>query len=390
MWKNIWCRGIEPEQIAVDRVTYAHADAPAHLPVVRPLQPLGVRAAVRARRRAAGGAARRRSRWPTIGWILVAMVAARSAAMGFNRLVDARIDALNPRTANRELPRGAMSLREAARLRRRRVAGVRLRGVAAEPAVLRAVAGRAGDRVLVFAGEALHDLDAAVSRPGDGGRAGRRLAGGRRPRRLGAVAARAGDRLLGRRLRRALCLPGSRVRSRARPAIDSGALRRAARRWRSRASMHVVAVACLLALACGRRRCRAFYLAGVGGGRGCCWSTSNRWCSADDLSQVKRAFDLNGYVGILYLLVLAVSHLCPLSAERARRSRSPITGASGAIYATRTLAALLDARRPRRAGRLRLRPPAAARRARRGARRSSVCCRISPAKYGAGVERGHR
>ena len=46
-------------------------------------------------------------------WILVAMVAARSAAMGFNRLADARIDALNPRTANRELPRGAMSMREA-------------------------------------------------------------------------------------------------------------------------------------------------------------------------------------------------------------------------------------------------------------------------------------
>src|SRR6266496_5144280 len=52
--------------------------------------------------------------WGAIGWILVAMVAARSAAMGFNRLVDARIDALNPRTANRELPRGAMSAREAA------------------------------------------------------------------------------------------------------------------------------------------------------------------------------------------------------------------------------------------------------------------------------------
>src|SRR5256712_13256767 len=41
------------------------------------------------------------------------MVAARSAAMGFNRLADARLDALNPRTANRELPRGAMTLREA-------------------------------------------------------------------------------------------------------------------------------------------------------------------------------------------------------------------------------------------------------------------------------------
>jgi 4-hydroxybenzoate polyprenyltransferase len=52
--------------------------------------------------------------WPTVAWILVAMVAARSAAMGFNRVVDARIDALNPRTANRELPRGAMSTVEAA------------------------------------------------------------------------------------------------------------------------------------------------------------------------------------------------------------------------------------------------------------------------------------
>src|SRR2546426_4873640 len=51
--------------------------------------------------------------WTAIGWILLAMVAARSAAMGFNRLADARLDALNPRTANRELPRGAMSRREA-------------------------------------------------------------------------------------------------------------------------------------------------------------------------------------------------------------------------------------------------------------------------------------
>src|SRR4249920_3163528 len=51
--------------------------------------------------------------WQTLAWILVAMVAARSAAMGFNRLVDARMDALNPRTANRELPRGAMTSGEA-------------------------------------------------------------------------------------------------------------------------------------------------------------------------------------------------------------------------------------------------------------------------------------
>lgn len=52
--------------------------------------------------------------WERVGWIVLAMVAARSAAMGFNRLVDARYDALNPRTSMRELPRGAMTTREAA------------------------------------------------------------------------------------------------------------------------------------------------------------------------------------------------------------------------------------------------------------------------------------
>ena len=51
--------------------------------------------------------------WRQILWIVVAMVAARSAAMGFNRLVDARMDALNPRTAGREIPRGALSRRDA-------------------------------------------------------------------------------------------------------------------------------------------------------------------------------------------------------------------------------------------------------------------------------------
>jgi 4-hydroxybenzoate polyprenyltransferase len=46
-------------------------------------------------------------------WIVVAMVSARSAAMGFNRLVDHAIDARNPRTAMRELPRRTVSRREA-------------------------------------------------------------------------------------------------------------------------------------------------------------------------------------------------------------------------------------------------------------------------------------
>ena len=50
--------------------------------------------------------------WPTLqvlGWIVVCMVAARSAAMAFNRLVDARLDAANPRTAMRALPAGMLS-----------------------------------------------------------------------------------------------------------------------------------------------------------------------------------------------------------------------------------------------------------------------------------------
>jgi 4-hydroxybenzoate polyprenyltransferase len=51
--------------------------------------------------------------WGRVGWIMAAMVTARTAAMAFNRIVDARFDALNPRTVNRELPRGVMSPREA-------------------------------------------------------------------------------------------------------------------------------------------------------------------------------------------------------------------------------------------------------------------------------------
>jgi len=47
--------------------------------------------------------------WGKLGWIVVAMVGARSAAMAFNRLVDARIDARNPRTSMRHLPAGLLS-----------------------------------------------------------------------------------------------------------------------------------------------------------------------------------------------------------------------------------------------------------------------------------------
>src|SRR5688500_9544901 len=51
--------------------------------------------------------------WAQVAWIVVCMVGARSAAMGCNRVVDARFDALNPRAALRVLPRGAMTRVEA-------------------------------------------------------------------------------------------------------------------------------------------------------------------------------------------------------------------------------------------------------------------------------------
>jgi putative 4-hydroxybenzoate polyprenyltransferase len=50
------------------------------------------------------------SLWQIV-WITAAMFGARSAAMSFNRLVDRRFDAENPRTANRELPSGKLSVK---------------------------------------------------------------------------------------------------------------------------------------------------------------------------------------------------------------------------------------------------------------------------------------
>lgn len=51
---------------------------------------------------------------PKLLWIVLAFTSARFAAMGFNRIVDRRIDAANPRTARRELPSGAIGVVEAA------------------------------------------------------------------------------------------------------------------------------------------------------------------------------------------------------------------------------------------------------------------------------------
>jgi 4-hydroxybenzoate polyprenyltransferase len=48
-----------------------------------------------------------------VAWVVLAFTAARFAAMGFNRIVDRDVDAINPRTAMRELPAGTLSLAQA-------------------------------------------------------------------------------------------------------------------------------------------------------------------------------------------------------------------------------------------------------------------------------------
>jgi 4-hydroxybenzoate polyprenyltransferase len=50
---------------------------------------------------------------PAVIWVVIAFTSARFAAMGFNRIVDRKIDALNPRTRSREIPSGAMTVFEA-------------------------------------------------------------------------------------------------------------------------------------------------------------------------------------------------------------------------------------------------------------------------------------
>jgi len=237
-------------------------------------------------------------------WILVAMVAARSAAMGFNRLADARMDALNPRTANRELPRGAMSTREA-------VVFIALASAAFVYAAWRlnplcfalspialaivfwySLAKRYTTWTQLFLGLAM-----AVAPVG-----GWLAVGGRGGGEPWLLAAAIGTWVGGFDVLYA-CQDLDFDRAHGLHSIPvrfgvpaSLAISRV---------MHVIAVACLVALALVAPLGRV-YLAGVAL-VAAMLVYEQSLVRADDLSRVKRAFDLNGYVGILYLLVLVVS-----------------------------------------------------------------------------------
>jgi 4-hydroxybenzoate polyprenyltransferase len=105
-------------------------------------------------------------RWRFL-WILVAMVAARSAAMAFNRILDADIDARNRRTAARHLPAGLLSTKFAW-------------GFTATASLLflwasRELGFRAGHSVRLFVRQTLHHVRAPYVGLLFGHRAGRRL-----------------------------------------------------------------------------------------------------------------------------------------------------------------------------------------------------------------------
>ena len=123
---------------------------------------LGVRAALRAGLRGAG---RPRGGVPRaqLAWIVVAMVGARSAAMGFNRLADHAIDARNPRTAGRELPRGISRAARCGRSWRVSAAGAGAGRGDARPAVPAAVAASRSPSSRLLVHEAFHDASHSCS-----------------------------------------------------------------------------------------------------------------------------------------------------------------------------------------------------------------------------------
>jgi 4-hydroxybenzoate polyprenyltransferase len=242
--------------------------------------------------------------WRQVLWIVVAMVAARSAAMGFNRLVDVEFDVRNPRTAMRELPQGLIT-RPAATLfvAIASIVFVIAAGqlstlcLALSPAALAIVFWYSLAKRYTAYTQAFLGLAMAVAPVGGWLAAGGR--GGWEPWLLGlAIGLWVGgfdvlyacqdldfDRAHGLRsipvrfgLHRAVLI--SRV-------------------------MHVLTVLCML-LVGYVAGLGPFYAAGVAL-VAALLAYEQSLVAPDDLSQVKRAFDLNGYVGILYLATTAAA-----------------------------------------------------------------------------------
>jgi len=242
--------------------------------------------------------------WAQVAWIVVCMVSARSAAMGFNRVIDAHYDALNPRTAMRELPRGVMTRREGivfvllssaiflfAATRLGWVCGI-LAPVALAIVFWYSLAKRVTAYTQLFLGLAM-----AVAPVGGW------LAAGGGPS--------AEPWLLG--LAIGLWVGGFDILYACQDVdFDRGhGLRSIPTRFGVAAAigisraMHAATVAVMAALG-AVAGLPALYYGGVAF-VAALLVYEQSLVSASDLSQVKRAFDLNGYVGILYLLVLVVA-----------------------------------------------------------------------------------
>lgn len=243
--------------------------------------------------------------WAQIAWVVVAMVTARSAAMGFNRLVDARMDALNPRTAMREIPRGALSRRDAtvfvivmsvafvlASFQLNATCGW-LSPVALAIVFWYSLAKRFTSYTQAFLG-----LSMAVAPVGGWLAAGGSL-GAPQPWLLGlAIGLWVGGFDI---LYACQDLDFDRAHGLNSIPVRFGV---AQSLWISRV-MHVATIACMATLA-WLLPLGPVYLGGVVVVAGLLFYEQSL-VSEDDLSQVKKAFDLNGWVGILYFLTTGVA-----------------------------------------------------------------------------------
>ena len=242
--------------------------------------------------------------WPHVFWIVVCMVTARSAAMGFNRLVDARFDAENPRTSNRELPSGRMSSLEASAF----VAVMSLSFIAAAgqlsrlclilaPVALAIIFWYSLAKRYTWATQFFLGLAMAIAPVGGWLAAGGTA--GWEPWLLGlAIALWVGGFDV---LYACQDLDVDRRQQLKSIPVRFGVARSL---WISRV-MHAAAVGFLVLLGAvaGLER---LYFVGVAAVAGLLIFEQSL-VSETDLSQVKRAFDMNGYVGILYFVVTAIS-----------------------------------------------------------------------------------